>query len=79
MTTHISADTNLVFKLTVTDANGATDTEDSRVVVKYIPPPNQSPIANAGTDKIANAGDTEIDYHIPADFVDRGRSPTPRL
>lgn len=33
MPSNILSDTNLVFKLTVTDTNGATDTEDSRVVV----------------------------------------------
>ena len=66
--TDITTDTDLIFELTVTDANGATDTEDSRVVVKYIPPPNQSPIANAGTDQTVNAGaDINLDATASSD------------
>ncbi|HYC29653.1 MAG TPA: PKD domain-containing protein, partial [Chitinophagaceae bacterium] len=38
-----------VFRLTVTDNNGATDTDDITVTVNAAPPPpNQSPFANAG-------------------------------
>jgi hypothetical protein len=58
--TNISADTILVFKLTVKDSKNASNTAIVKVVDKYIPPPNQPPIANAGTDQIVNAGATVI-------------------
>jgi len=54
----ISSDTDMLFKLTVTDDKGATNTATAKVTVKYIPPANQSPIANAGTDQTVNSGDT---------------------
>lgn len=40
-----------VFQLQVTDNQGATATNTVQVVVNPAPPPNQPPIANAGTDK----------------------------
>jgi hypothetical protein len=40
-----------VFQLTVTDNQGATASNTTQVVVNPAPPPNQPPIANAGTDK----------------------------
>ena len=30
-------------------------TDDVSVIVKYIPPPNKAPVANAGTDQIVNS------------------------
>ena|SRR6476660_581929 len=56
--TNISADTILVFKLTVKDSKNASNTAIVKIIDKYIPPPNQLPIANAGTDQIVNAGAT---------------------
>ena len=55
---NISTSTNLIFKLTVTDNKNATGAADTKVTVKYIPPPNQPPISNASTDQTVNAGDT---------------------
>lgn len=40
-----------VFQLQVTDNQGATATNTTQVIVNAAPPPNQPPIANAGTDK----------------------------
>jgi len=51
----ISSDTTLVFELTIKDSKNATSTDDVTVTEKYIPPPNQLPTANAGTDKTVNA------------------------
>jgi hypothetical protein len=55
---NISVDTNLMFRLTVTDSKNATSTDNVEVTVKYIPPPNQPPKADAGTDQTVNSGDT---------------------
>lgn len=55
---NISADTNLVFRLTVKDDKNATGISELKVIDKYIPPPNHQPIANAGTDRTVNAGDS---------------------
>jgi PKD domain/NHL repeat len=54
----ISSDTDLTFELTVTDSKNATNTATVKVTDKYIPPPNQPPTANAGSDQTVNAGDT---------------------
>src|SRR5919109_3298124 len=51
----VSANTELTFKLTVTDNDGAT-AEDSVVVT--INNVNQNPIADAGTDQTVNEGDS---------------------
>ena len=40
-----------IFKLTVSDDKGATATDDIVITVNAGPPPNQLPVANAGTDK----------------------------
>jgi hypothetical protein len=40
-----------VFQLQVTDNGGATATNTTQIIVNAAPPPNQPPIANAGTDK----------------------------
>ena len=54
---NISANTNLIFELVVKDEKNVTGRDNTKVVVKYIPPPNQPPIANASTDQIVSAGD----------------------
>jgi tetratricopeptide (TPR) repeat protein len=54
----ISSDTDLTFELTVTDSKNATNTATVKVTDKYIPPPNQPPTANAGTDQTVNTDDT---------------------
>ena len=55
---NISSDTDLAFKLTVTDDKNVTNSATVKVTVRYIPPPNQPPVANAGQDKTVNAGDS---------------------
>ena len=55
---NISADTDLNFRLTVEDDKNATSTDDIRVRIKHVPPPNKPPVANAGLDQTVNAGDT---------------------
>ncbi len=55
---NISTSTNLIFKLTVTDTKNASRAADTKVTVKYIPPPNQPPIADAGQDQTIDAGDS---------------------
>ena len=42
----ISSDTDMIFELTVTDNKNATNMTTVKVTIKYIPPPNQPPIAN---------------------------------
>jgi hypothetical protein len=54
---NISTDTDLTFELIVTDSKNATDNATVKVTDKYVPPPNQSPIANAGQDQSGNGGD----------------------
>jgi large repetitive protein len=64
----ISADTTLIFKLTVTDDKNARDVATSQVSVKYVLPPNQSPVANAGQDQTADAGtDVTLDGSASSD------------
>jgi sugar lactone lactonase YvrE len=53
---NISSDTDLIFRLTVTDNKNASSTDDVKVTIKHIPQPNQSPVANAGTDQTVNEG-----------------------
>ena len=52
----MSTDTTLAFRLIVKDDKNATGADDVKVIDKYIPPPNQPPIASAGTDQTVNAG-----------------------
>ena len=52
----ISTETALIFKLTVTDDKNARDIATNQVTVKYTPPPNQQPVANAGQDQTVDAG-----------------------
>jgi hypothetical protein len=54
---NLSTDTTLAFRLIVKDDKNATGADDVKVKDKYIPPPNQHPISNAGTDQTVNAGD----------------------
>ena len=51
----VSGETVLAFQLTVTDDDGATDTDTVRVTVEP-PPPNQPPVADAGLDRTVFAG-----------------------
>ncbi len=44
---NISADTDLIFRLTVRDSKNATGVDDVKVTDKYIPPPHQPSTANA--------------------------------
>ena len=53
----ISSDTDMIFELTVRDSKNATSKDSVKVTVKYIPPPNQPPVANAGPDQTVNSGD----------------------
>lgn len=53
---NIFANSILIFILTVTDDKKSNSTDDIKVNIRYIP--NQSPIANAGTDQTVDAGDT---------------------
>ena len=46
---NLSTDTTLAFRLIVKDDKNATGADDVKVIDKYIPPPNQPPIASAGT------------------------------
>ena len=55
--TNISSDTDIHFKLTVTDDKNASSNAAVKVVDKYIPPPNRSPVANAGSDQTVHVGD----------------------
>ena len=52
---NISADTNLIFRLIVADDKKSNSTDEIKVTIKYIPPPNKHPVANAGTDQTVNA------------------------
>ena len=54
---NISADMDLTFKLSVTDSKNATSSENAKVTVNYIPPPNKPPIASAGVAQSVNPGD----------------------
>jgi large repetitive protein len=55
----ISFDIVMTFELIVTDSKNATNSATVKVTDKYVPtPPNQPPVANAGSEQIVNAGDT---------------------
>jgi Ca2+-binding RTX toxin-like protein len=54
---NVSADTNLIFRLMVQDNKKSNSTDDVKVTIKYNPPPNKPPIANAGTDQTVDASD----------------------
>ena len=56
---NISSDTTLVFKLIVKDnKNAASDATTVKVTDKYVPPPNQPPVANAGQNQTVNSGES---------------------
>ena len=55
--TNTTSDTDLVFRLTVIDKKNATGIDDTKVTIKHVPPPNQSPIANVGHNQTVNPGD----------------------
>ena len=52
---NITSDTDLYFRLAVIDTNNASNTDDVKVTIKYIPTPNKPPLANAGSDQTVNA------------------------
>jgi hypothetical protein len=56
----VSASESLIFRLTVTDDDGATGSDTVSVTVNNvpIPPPNQAPTADAGADQSADEGAT---------------------
>ena len=54
----IDKDTDLTFSLIVADINNTTNTSNVKVTVKYSPPTNKSPTANAGSDQTINSGET---------------------
>ena len=53
-----AADTvmTLVFRLTITDDDGATASDDVSITVEAVTPVNQPPTANAGSDQMVDAG-----------------------
>jgi PKD domain len=53
---NISSDTDMIFGLTVIDNKNASNTASVKVTDKYVPPPNQPPVANAGTNQTVNTG-----------------------
>ena len=55
---NISSNTFLIFKLTVADDKSDTGTDDTKVMIKHIPPPNRLPTASAGSEQNVDAGDT---------------------
>ncbi len=54
---NISSDMAVVFALTVSDSKNASSKDSVNVTVKYLPPPNKQPVANAGNDQTVNSGD----------------------
>lgn len=66
ISSHASGDT-FVFKLTVADNQGATDTAMMSVNVNSTPPPNQAPTANAGAVQTVDEGATVTLYGAGAD------------
>ena len=52
----VDTDTMLVFRLTVTDNDGATNSDSVSVTVQPVVPVNQPPTANAGPDQTVDAG-----------------------
>ena len=54
---NISSDTDMTFQLTVKDSKNASNTATVKNIVKYIPPVNKSPAANAGNGQAITAGD----------------------
>jgi hypothetical protein len=55
---NISSDTGMIFGLTVIDNKNASNTASVKVTDKYVPPPNQPPVANAGQNMTVTSGDT---------------------
>ena len=54
---NISSDTDLTFNLTVTDDKNASNMTAVKITDKYVPPPNQPPVAIAGQNQTVNSGD----------------------
>jgi len=53
----VSVTTEIIFELTVTDANGNTDTDNIKVTIAP-QPTNQQPLANAGDDQSVNSNES---------------------
>lgn len=53
----VVAATNLVFELTVTDDDGATDTDQLTITVNHVEPSNQIPTVSAGADQEVDESD----------------------
>ena len=53
---NISVDTDLIFELSVSDDQNANGPATSQIMVKYVSPPNEAPVANAGQDQTVDAG-----------------------
>lgn len=52
----VNSDSLVIFELTVTDNNGDSDTDQVVVTISDVPPPNSTPVANAGTDQSVDEG-----------------------
>ena len=66
--TEISSNTDLIFELKVTDNKNATSIDSIEVTDKYIVPPNEAPMANAGDDQIVDPGkDVTLDGSASSD------------
>ena len=52
---NISADSILIFRLTVSNEKNSSSSDGVKITSKYLPAPNEPPIANAGTDRTVNA------------------------
>ena len=66
--TDITTDTDLIFELTVADNKNEKSTATNQVTVKYVPPPNETPVANGGQDQRVDAGtDVTLDGSASSD------------
>ena len=64
----VSSSSTLTFELTVTDDLGATDVDTVVITVNDVPPVNNDPSANAGSDQTVNEGDSvSLDGQLSSD------------
>jgi hypothetical protein len=54
----VTTDIDLTFKLTVTDNKSDISYDDVSITLKYVPPPNQAPVARAGSNQTVDTGDS---------------------